>query len=79
MYKRQVTGAASQEAVSVTATTISFVSSDDIFDSAAGLGALRSPEMIRVSGDGGNDGFHLLEQATANAVNTGTPLGRGVG
>ena len=75
---RTVEGAASQEAVSVTATTISFVSSDDIFDSAGGLGALRSPEMIRVSGDGANDGFHLLEQASATALNTDTSLGGGL-
>mgnify|MGYP000843561427 CR=1 FL=1 len=75
---RTVAGAASQEAVSVTATTISFVSSDDIFDSAGGMGALRSPEMIRVSGDGANDGFHLLEQASATALNTDTSLGGGL-
>lgn len=75
---RTVAGTASQEAVSVTATTISFVSSDDIFDSAGGLGALRSPEMIRVSGDGDNDGFHLLEQASATALNTDTSLGGGL-
>ena len=50
---------------SYTANTIDFDPSDDIRDSAQGLGFIRSKEGIRVTGSPNNDGYYFIGEVTA--------------
>lgn len=62
--------------VSVTADTIMFEEDDDIRDAAPGnLGVFRSPGMIRISGDGANNGFRIIEQVSATYLNVEQAFG----
>jgi hypothetical protein len=58
-----------------TASTISFESTDDIKDSAAGLTFIRNHEMIEIIGSSGQDGFHYTDSASHNHVTTDTGFG----
>lgn len=59
-----VSGKASGDTATYTATTISFDPSDDILDSANGLGFLRNNEGIRVQGSTINDGYYWIGGVT---------------
>lgn len=58
-----------------TATTISFESSDDILDSASGLGFVRNHEVLYITGSTNNNGYHRTDGAEVNHVTTDTAYG----
>lgn len=66
---RTVSRAAVDEYAALTSTTIEFEATDDIRDAASGMGSLRSPGMIRITGSALNSGYRLLEQASATYLN----------
>jgi len=68
----QATGDA---AVTYTASTISFEVSDDILDSASGLGSIRNHEVLYITGSSGNSGYHRTDSAEVNHVTTDTAYG----
>lgn len=70
-----VSQATGDVATTYTASTISFESSDDILDSASGLGDIRNHELIYVTGSTGNDGYHRTDGAEVNHVTTDTAYG----
>lgn len=72
---RTVAKTASEDAVSVANTTIYFEASDDIRDPGAGMGDLRAPGMIHITGGGSNSGYRLIEQATPRYLNVDGAFG----
>lgn len=58
-----------------TATTISFAPSDDILDTAKGLGFVRMGSFIMVSGSPGNSGAHLVDGTARDHITTDTGIG----
>lgn len=67
--------ATSEVALSRTATSIYFDPSDDIQDTASGLGYIRAHEMIRVIGSAGNSGYHRVATVSDSHVTTDTAWG----
>lgn len=65
-----VDGRASGEIESYTATTISFDASDDIMDSAGGLGFLEDGQFVLVAGSTSNNGWHMLDGTETKHVTT---------
>lgn len=66
----EVDGATSAEQEVYTATTISFAPSDDINDSANGLGFIEQDSFILVAGSAANSGYHLVDETGSNHVAT---------
>lgn len=73
-----VATATSEDSVSYTANTIYFDPSDDIQDTAGGLGFIRAHEMIRVLGSAGNSGYHRIATVSNTHVTTDTAWGAAV-
>lgn len=65
-----VDGATSAEQAVYTASTISFQPSDDILDSANGLGFVEQDSFIRVQGSAANSGYHLVDETGSNHIAT---------
>jgi len=72
---RTVAKTASEDAVSVANTTIYFEASDDIRDPGAGMGDLRAPGMIHITGGGSNNGYRLIESASPRYLNVDGAFG----
>ena len=64
-----------EEAYSYEADTISFDPSDDIADSATGLGEFRNDALIKISGSSSNSGYHLLDSVGRGSLTTDTAYG----
>lgn len=56
-----VTSAAEKPPQSVTGTTISFLSNDDIYDSADGFKGFEADSFVKVTGSLSNDGYHAID------------------
>jgi hypothetical protein len=72
---RTVAKTASEDVVSVANTTIYFEASDDIRDPGAGMGDLRAPGMIHITGGGSNNGYRLIESASPRYLNVDGAFG----
>lgn len=65
-----VDGGTSADQEVYVASTISFAPSDDILDSANGLGFIEMESFIRVQGSAANSGYHLVDETGSNHVAT---------
>lgn len=72
---RTVAKTANDEQVTVANSTIYFEASDDIRDPGSGMGDLRAPGMIHITGGGSNSGYRLIEQASARYLNVDGAFG----
>lgn len=70
-----VATATSEDSLAYGANTIYFDPSDDIQDTASGLGFIRAHEMIYVTGSAGNSGYHRVATVSDNHVTTDTAWG----
>ena len=65
-----VDGGTSADQEVYVASTVSFAPSDDILDSANGLGFIEMESFIRVQGSAANSGYHLVDETGSNHVAT---------
>ncbi len=72
---RTVLKTANTEQVTVANTTIYFEAGDDIRDPGSGMGDLRAPGMIQITGGGPNDGYRLIESASPRYLNVDSAFG----
>lgn len=50
-----------REAASLTASTISFLSNDDVYDSADGFGRFETKAFVHIAGSPANSGYHAID------------------
>jgi hypothetical protein len=70
-----VKGGSADEIVTYAANTIYFQLTDDIYDSAQGMGPIKASHYIYITGSVLNSGYHFIEAAGAGALNVDTGPG----